>query len=249
MNQSRFLKACRLEDVDRTPVWFMRQAGRYMPEYMELRKKHSLLEICRNPELAAQVTFQPIRRFQLDAAIIFADILLPLHGLGVAFDFVKGEGPVIEKPVRSAPQIEALHNFDPENELGFVMDAIRLVRRDLDPSIALIGFAGGPFTVASYMIEGGSSRHFLHAKSLMYQDSKAWDLLMRKVSRATLRYLRAQAAAGADAIQLFDSWVGCLSPEDYRRFVLPHSQFIFEGLRDLGVPTIHFGTDTATLTR
>ncbi len=247
MTQSRFLKACRLEPVDRTPVWFMRQAGRYMKEYQELRQSHTLLEICRKPELAAEVTFQPIRRFDLDAAIIFADILLPLPELGVDFEFLKGEGPVVHSPVRTPEQVEKLTEFDPRDNLGFVLEAIQRVRAELKPEIALIGFAGAPFTLASYMIEGGASRHFMHAKSFMYKHPTAWRQLMETLSVVTLRYLRAQALAGADALQLFDSWVGCLSPDDYRTFVLPYSRFIFEGLKDLDKPTIHFGTDTSTL--
>ncbi len=247
MNQSLFLKACRRETVERTPVWFMRQAGRYMKEYLELRKSHSLLEICRRPELAAEVTFQPIRRFRLDAAIIFADILLPLPEMGVDFEFLKGEGPVVHQPLRTPGQVDALRVFEPEENLAFVLEALGLVRRELDPAIALIGFAGAPFTVASYMIEGGSSRHFLHAKSFMYQHPEAWHVLMEKVSRVTLRYLRAQADAGADALQLFDSWAGCLGPDDYRRFVFPYSKYIFDGLKDLGKPAIHFGTDTSSI--
>lgn len=247
MTRSRFLKACRLEPVDRTPVWFMRQAGRYMTEYQELRKAHTLLEICREPELAAEVTFQPIRRFDLDAAIIFADILLPLPGMGVDFEFLKGEGPVVHRPLRSVDQVDALVEFDPRQELDFVLKAIRMVRAELAPEIALIGFAGGPFTLASYMIEGGSSRHFLHSKAFMYQEPEAWSRLMEVLSRVTLQYLRAQIEAGADAVQLFDSWVGCLSPDDYRKYVLPYSRHVFEGLKDLGKPTIHFGTDTSSI--
>ncbi len=247
VTQSRFLRACRLEEVDRTPVWFMRQAGRYMSEYQELRKSHTLLEICRRPELAAEVTFQPIRRFDLDAAIIFADILLPLPELGVDFEFLKGEGPVVHRPIRTPEQVEKLLEFDPADNLGFVLEAIRRVRAELAPEIALIGFAGAPFTLASYMIEGGASRHFMHAKTFMYKYPTAWRRLMETLSLVTLRYLEAQAEAGADALQLFDSWVGCLSPEDYRTYVLPYSRFIFEGLKDLSLPTIHFGTDTSSL--
>ncbi len=245
VSESLFLKACRREPVPRTPVWFMRQAGRYMAEYQELRRRHTILEICRTPELAAAVTFQPLSRFQLDAAIVFADILLPLPPLGVKFDFVKGEGPVIEEPVRSAAQIGGLRRFEPEEELGFVLKTIQLVRRELSPEIALIGFAGGPFTLASYMIEGGSSRDHRITKTLMYQDEESWRRLMETIASMTLRYLRAQIAAGADAVQLFDSWVGALAPDDYRRYVLPFSKQILEGLKDAKVPLIHFGTGTA----
>jgi uroporphyrinogen decarboxylase len=242
-----FLKACRREPVSRIPVWLMRQAGRYMPEYRALRAKHSILELCRTPELAAEVTLQPIRRFDLDAAIIFADILLPLEGMAIGFHFAKGEGPVIERPVRTPEDVDALRPFDPTVELGYVLEAIRMVRRELDGKIPLIGFAAAPFTLASYMIEGGSSRNYLHMKSFMYNHPDAWDRLMRRVREVTRDYLAAQIEAGAQAVQMFDSWVGCLSPEDYRAFVLPHSAWVLEGLADYGVPRIHFGTNTATL--
>lgn len=242
-----FLKACRREPVSRIPVWLMRQAGRYLPEYRALRARHSILELCRTPELATEVTLQPIRRFDLDAAIIFADILLPLEGLGVGFRFAKGEGPVIERPVRTPEDVAALRPFDPAVELGYVLDAIRLVRRELAGKVPLIGFAGAPFTLASYMIEGGSSRSYVHMKSFMYSHPGAWDRLMRCVREVTRDYLAAQIEAGAQAVQMFDSWVGYLSPEDYRAFVLPHSAWVLEGLARYGVPRIHFGTNTATL--
>lgn len=244
---NRFLKACRNEAVDKTPVWFMRQAGRYMEEYRALRQKYPLLEICRIPELAAEVTFQPIRRFELDAAIIFADILLPLPGLGLDFEFAKGHGPVVHSPITRLSDVERLRTFDPNEELDNVLKAIQIVRSELSSDLALIGFAGGPFTIASYMVEGGSSRHFDKAKTFMYAEERAWHQLMEKVSRVTADYLRAQVKAGADAIQLFDSWVGCLGPDDYQRFVMPYSRFIFQQLESLNVPMIHFGTDTSTL--
>ena len=248
-DESRFLKACRMESVDCTPIWFMRQAGRYLPEYRELRKSHTLLDLCRNPELAAEVTLQPIRRFDLDAAIIFADILLPLEGMGVAFEFAKGEGegPVIHRPLRTPDDVKSLRLMEPVEELAFVLDAIRLVRRQLPPSIALIGFAGAPFTLASYMIEGGRSRAFQEAKLFMYSEPDAWHELMVKLATVTVAYLSAQIEAGAQAVQLFDSWVGCLGPEDYEQYVLPYSQSIFERLERYEVPLIHFGTATATL--
>ena len=246
-DESRFLKACRMEPVDCTPVWFMRQAGRYLPEYRELRKSHTLLELCRNPELAAEVTLQPIRRFDLDAAIIFADILLPLEGMGVAFEFAKGEGPVIHRPLRTPDDVKILRLMEPAEELSFLLDAIRMVRRELSPSIALIGFAGAPFTLASYMIEGGRSRAFQKAKLFMYSEPGAWHELMAKLATTTIAYLAAQIESGAQAVQLFDSWVGCLSPEDYEQYVLPYSQSIFECLDCYEVPLIHFGTGTATL--
>ena len=242
----RFLKACRREPVDCTPVWFMRQAGRYMQEYQAVRKKHSILEVCKTPELAAQVTLQPIDRFPLDAAIIFADILLPLEPMGVPFSFEEGEGPVIHKPVRDRAAIERLRVTDAD-ELLFVCDAIKQARRALAGRAPLIGFAGAPFTLASYAIEGGSSRNYVLTKQLMYQEPKSWHLLMDKLARMVTGYLRRQIHAGAQAIQVFDSWVGCLSPNDYEEYVLPHMQVIFEGLMREGVPMIHFGTGTGAL--
>ena len=242
-----FLRACRREPVDRVPLWLMRQAGRYMPEYRALRKDRSILELCRTPELAAEVTLQPINRFDLDAAIIFADILLPLEGLGIGFHFAEGEGPIIEKPVRSPADVDALRSFDPTDDLGYVLEAIRIVRGELEGRVPLIGFAAAPFTLASYMIEGGSSRNYLLMKSFMYQQPEAWDRLMRHVADMTRDYLAAQIEAGAQAIQIFDSWVGALSPEDYRAYVLPHSARVLEGLAEFDVPRIHFGTNTATL--
>lgn len=244
-NENRFLRTCRRETTDCTPVWFMRQAGRYMKEYRDLRKRFSMLELCRNPELAAEVTLQPINRFDLDAAIIFADILLPLPVIGVPFDFSKGEGPKIFDPIRSPEAVERLYVGDPENELGYVCDAIRLVRTKLSPEIAMIGFAGAPFTLASYMIEGGYSRNFLQTKKFMYQYPQAWEKLMNILVEVTSRYLTAQAEAGAQVVQLFDSWVGALSPEDYSAFVFPHSSRIFQSISHLQIPMIHFGTGTS----
>ena len=243
--ESRFLKACSGESVDCTPVWFMRQAGRYMKEYQALRKKHSMLELCRNPELAAEVTLQPIRRFPIDAAIIFADILLPLPVIGVPFDFSKGEGPKIFNPIRTPMDVENLHSGEPERELSYVCDAIRLVRTQLSKETALIGFAGAPFTLASYMIEGGYSRNFLETKKFMYHYPDSWKLLMGILVEVASRYLIAQVEAGAQVVQLFDSWVGTLSPEDYKSFVLPYSRAIFRSITPLDVPMIHFGTGTA----
>lgn len=246
-NEHAFLRACRRQPVDRVPVWLMRQAGRYLPEYRALREKHSILELCHTPELAAQVTLMPIERFDLDAAIIFADILLPLEGLGVGFRFAEGEGPIIERPIRTPEDVDALAPFDPTLELGYVLEAVRTVRQALDGRVPLIGFAAAPFTLASYMIEGGSSRHYLRMKSFMYRHPAAWDRLMRIVREVTRDYLAAQIEAGAQAVQLFDSWVGCLSPDDYRAFVLPHSRWVLEGLAAYGAPRIHFGTGTSTL--
>jgi len=244
----RFLKACRREPVDCTPVWFMRQAGRYMAEYRALRAKHSMLELCKTPELAAQVTLQPIDRFPLDAAIIFADILLPLEPMGLSLEFAAGEGPVIHNPVRDQADVERLKVID-GSELEYVAEAIRQARRALNGRVPLIGFAGAPFTLASYAIEGGSSRNYLLTKQLMYCEPKVWHQLMDKFARVITGYLRRQIKAGAQAIQLFDSWVGCLSVGDYVEYVLPHVQLIFEGLKREGVPMIHFGTGTSAMLR
>ena len=246
MINERFLKACRREPVDCTPVWFMRQAGRYMAEYRALRAKHSILELCKTPELAAQVTLQPIDRFPLDAAIIFADILLPLEPMGLSLEFAAGEGPVIHNPVRNQADVERLNVID-GGELDYVAEAIRQARRALNGRVPLIGFAGAPFTLASYAIEGGSSRNYLLTKQLMYCEPKAWHQLMDKFARVITGYLRRQIKAGAQAIQLFDSWVGCLSVGDYVEYVMPHVQLIFEGLKREGVPMIHFGTGTSAM--
>ncbi len=238
-----FLRACRRERVERTPVWFLRQAGRYMAEYREVRKKHSLIEICRTPELATAVTLQPVAKLGVDAAILFSDLLVPLEPLGVAVEFVAGEGPVIGNPLRSAEQIAGLHDFEPREELSYTMEAIRLLRREL--SVPLVGFAGAPFTLASYAVEGGTSRHYEHTKRLMYNDAASWHRLAERLAGVVASYLTAQVEAGAQAVQLFDSWVGALSPSDYREFVLPHSRSILSALSELDVPVIHFGTGTA----
>jgi uroporphyrinogen decarboxylase len=248
MLNDRFLKACRREPVDCTPVWFMRQAGRYMAEYRAVRAKHSILELCKTPELAAQVTLQPIDRFPLDAAIIFADILLPLEPMGLSLEFAEGEGPVIHNPVRGQADVDRLKVIGGD-ELEYVAEAIRQARHALNGRVPLIGFAGAPFTLASYAIEGGSSRNYLLTKQLMYCEPKAWHQLMDKFARVITGYLRRQIKAGAQAIQLFDSWVGCLSVGDYVEYVLPHVQLIFEGLKREGVPMIHFGTGTSAMLR
>jgi uroporphyrinogen decarboxylase len=242
----RFLKACRREPVDCTPVWFMRQAGRYMREYQAVRAKHSILEVCKTPELAAQVTLQPIERFSLDAAIIFADILLPLEPMGIELEFVETEGPLIKNPVRSRAAVDRLRMLEGE-ELGYVYDAVRLARRALEGRVPLIGFAGAPFTLASYAIEGGGSRHYIETKQFMYREPDGWHRLMDKLARVVTGYLRQQIRAGAQAVQVFDSWVGCLSPSDYAEYVMPHVQLIFDGLKHERVPLIHFGTGTAAL--
>ena len=243
--KDRFLRACRREPVDRTPVWFMRQAGRYMPEYRALREKHTLLELCRTPELAVEVTLQPVTALGVDAAILFSDLLLPLAPLGIPFDFVAGEGPLVERPVRSRSDVDALRRFEPREELGRVLEAIRLLRREL--TVPLIGFAGAPFTLASYAIEGGHSTSFALTKGLMYGDPAAWHRLAGLFADVVADYLRAQVEAGAQAVQLFDSWVGALDEADYREFALPHVRRIFEDLGGLDVPAIHFGTGTGHL--
>ena len=243
----RFLRACRQEPVDATPVWFMRQAGRYMSSYRTIRERHSLLDICRHPELATQVTLQPVDAIEVDAAILFSDLLLPLAPMGIHFDFVEGEGPVIDVPVRSVQRIDSLLQFDPRESLGHVLDTIRILRAELADRVPLIGFAGAPFTLASYAIEGGPSTNYARTKSLMYEEPEAWHRLAARFATVTSDYLISQIEAGAQAVQLFDSWVGALSPDDYREFALPHTSKIFSSIQHLGVPTLHFGTGTATL--
>jgi uroporphyrinogen decarboxylase len=243
----RFLRACRREPVDRTPVWFMRQAGRYMPEYLAIREKYTLLEICAHPEIACEVTLQPVLAHGVDAAILFADILLPLEPMGAPFEFAKGEGPVVHEPVRDRAGVERLRLIDPDETLGHVMQGIRLIRRELDGKTPLIGFAGAPFTLASYLIEGGKSNNYVKTKGMMYQEPALWGTLMQKLAEVVRRYLRAQIAAGAEAVQVFDSWVGDLSPTDYQAFIQPFLKPVFDDLASTGVPVIHFGTGTATL--
>ena len=246
MPDSRFLKACRREPVDVTPVWFMRQAGRYMAEYRAIRARHSLLEICRQPDLATEVTLQPVRRIDLDAAIIFSDLLLPLEPMGLPFDFIKGEGPQLERPISEPADIDRLQTFEPREALAHVLTAIRQVQRELDGRVPLIGFAGAPFTLASYAIEGGHSNHVAKTKALMFGHPDAWHRLCERLANIVTDYLLAQIEAGVDAVQIFDSWVGTLNPADYREFVFPHTARIFTALQGR-VPTIHFGTGTATI--
>jgi uroporphyrinogen decarboxylase len=243
----RFLRACRRQPVDCTPVWFMRQAGRYMAEYRVLRQRYSMLTLCKTPELAAQVTLQPLQRLPVDAAIIFTDLLIPLEPMGVKLVFAPNEGPVIENPIRRMSDVEALRPVDPQADLWFTLDAIRLVCRELGGRVPLIGFAGAPFTLASYLIEGGGSRHYIQTKTFMYHQPSAWHALLDMLARVSAVFLQAQVQAGAQAVQLFDSWVGCLSPQDYRTYVLPHTRQVIEAVRRDGVPLIHFGTGTATL--
>jgi uroporphyrinogen decarboxylase len=227
----------------------MRQAGRYMPEYRALRQNYTLLQLCRTPDLATEVTLQPIQRIDVDAAIIFSDLLLPLEPMGVPFDFVKGEGPQVETPLRTEADIDRTRLFEPREALGYVLQAIRQVKKALPRHIPLIGFAGAPFTLASYAIEGGHSNNFALTKSLMYQHPVAWHRLCEKLSSVVAEYLVAQIEAGVDAVQVFDSWVGALNAEDYREFVLPHTRRIFQAVEGRGVPTIHFGTGTGSILR
>jgi len=241
----RFLRACLRHPVDRTPVWFMRQAGRYQPEYRRLRERYSLLEICQLPELCAEVTLLPVRQLGVDAAILFADIMLPLGPMGVRFQIEEGLGPVVETPIRRAQEIERLRPLEPEEDLPSILEAIQLLKEELE--VPLIGFAGAPFTLASYLIEGGPSRAFSQTKAFMYREPALWDRLLEKLTTAVTRFLKAQARAGAHALQIFDSWVGCLSPSDYRAYVLPHMRQLFTELQDAGVPLIHFGVGTGGL--
>ena len=243
---SPFMRACRREPTAYTPVWLMRQAGRYMPEYREVRARTTFLELCKTPELATEVTVFAAERLNVDAAIIFADILLIIEPMGLDLEFAKGEGPVIHNPVRGSADVERLREVLEVESLGYVFEAIRQTRRALRPNVPLIGFAGAPFTLASYIVEGGSSKNYVHTKSLMHGDSGAWHAMMALISRALVRYLNAQIAAGAQAVQLFDSWVGCLSRDDYREYVLPHTRSVIQNITP-GVPVIHFGTGTAAL--
>jgi uroporphyrinogen decarboxylase len=243
---SRFVRACKAMAVDRTPVWFMRQAGRYMAEYRAVRKKHSLIEICKNPQLAAEVTITAAEILNVDAAIIFADLLLPLEVMGLPFHFSAGEGPIIDRPVRSQEDVARLRT-DSAADLGYVSEGVRIVSRHFGTKLPVIGFCGAPFTLASYMIEGGGSRHYINTKKMMYSQPENWDELLRKLLFVTSEYATAQVRAGADVIQVFDSWVGCLSVEDYRHYVLPRTSELVRNLKKSGVPVIYFGTNTATL--
>jgi uroporphyrinogen decarboxylase len=238
----RFLRALRREPVDRTPVWFMRQAGRYLPEYRELRGERDVLELCRDPELALEITLQPLRRMSLDAAIVFSDIMLPLAAIGVGVRIEAGVGPVVDRPVRGASDLGRLRPLEPASDEPYLLETIRLLRKELD--VPLIGFAGGPFTLASYLVEGGPSRDHARTKALMHADPIAWAALMERLALIVRTHLRAQVDAGAQAVQVFDSWVGALDAEDYEQSVLPFVRSVFEGL---GAPTIHFGVGTGHL--
>jgi len=242
--KDRFLRACRREPVDATPVWFMRQAGRSFAAYRTLRERYGILELAKTPELCAEVTLMPVRELGVDAAVLFADIMLPLEPMGVDLRIEPEVGPIIDRPIRTAGDVAALRPFDPA-DITFTLDAIRLVRRELDGAAGVIGFSGAPFTLACYLIEGRPSRDFALAKAFMYREPEAWHDLMERLATMIATYLRAQVEAGADVVQLFDSWVGGLGPADYREFVQPHVRRIFAALPD--VPTIHFGTGTAAL--
>jgi uroporphyrinogen decarboxylase len=239
-----FLAACRREQTPYTPVWLMRQAGRYMEDYRKLRAQYSFLELCKRPDLAAEITVTPVERLGVDAAILFADILLLLEPMDVGLEYSKGDGPVIPRPVRTAADVDALKEVAPEKNLSFVFDAVRKCRAALNNRVPLIGFSGAPFTLASYLIEGGGSRNYIHTKRLYYSEPAAWKNLMERLSRAVAEYLNGQIAAGAEAVQLFDSWAGCLSPTDYETFVLPYTRDAIQAITP-GVPVINFSTGTS----
>ncbi len=241
----RLIKACRRQPVDATPVWFMRQAGRFLPEYRKIREKYDVISICKNPDLCAKVTMLPVEALGVDAAIIFADIMLPLEGMGVGFEIKEGIGPLINERILSLESANSLTDLDPKNDVPFVLEAIAQTKKMLN--VPIIGFCGAPFTLASYLIEGRPTRDFVNTKALMYRDPKTWHALLDKLARAMTNYLQAQVKAGVDVIQLFDSWVGCLSPQDYHQYVLPYSQRIFKDLEGTGVSRIHFGTGTSNL--
>ena len=240
------MRACRREAVPYTPIWLMRQAGRYLPQYKRLRDRHPFLEMCRQPDLAAEVTLSAVERLGVDAAIIFADILLPLLPMGVGLRYEAGDGPVIERPIRTEANLDELPLADIAGALGFVAEAIRIVRRELSNRKPLIGFAGAPFTLASYLVEGGSSRQYQVTKTLMYTNPALWHRMMELLARISIDYLKLQIEAGVDVVQLFDSWVGSLGPDDYRRFVLPYTRRVIAAM-PAGLPVIHFGTVTGNL--
>jgi uroporphyrinogen decarboxylase len=246
-NQDRLLRSLRGEAADCTPVWFMRQAGRSLPEYRAIRQRYSLIEICEQPELCAEVTLQPVRRHGVDAAILFADIMLPLIGVGVELEIVESVGPVIADPFRHEIDLARLRPLEPEQDIGFVLDDIAAVLRRLDGELPLIGFSGAPFTLATYLVEGRPSRDFVHTKRLMYGAPDLWDTLMTRLAGIVGAYARAQVRAGIHVFQLFDSWAGILSVDDYVRYVQPYTRLVFQALEGLEVPTIHFGTGTGFL--
>ena len=245
--ESLVLRAARREAVPHTPVWFMRQAGRVLPEYRKVREKHDLLAICRQPELCAEVTLQPVRRLGVDAAILFSDIVVPLQGVGVDLDIVENVGPVIRSPIRTQQDVADLRELVPEQDVGYVLEAIRAVRGELRSDKALIGFSGAPFTLATYLVEGRPSRDYSLTKAMMYRHPAMWRSLMERLSAMVVAYLRAQVRAGVQMVQLFDSWIGWLSPRDYEEYVFPYTRQILHSLKGAGVPLVHFGTGTAGL--
>ena len=243
------VRAARMERTDRTPMWFMRQAGRVLPEYREVRRRHGLLDICRSPELASTVTLQPVARFDVDAAIIFADIVTPLVGIGVGVDIVEKVGPVVDSPIRSKSDLECLRKLHPDEDLPYMMESLRLVRAELPEEKALIGFSGAPFTLATYLIEGGPSRNYAMTKAMMYGEPDLWRELMSRLSDMVVAYLLAQVRAGAQVLQVFDSWVGWLSRRDYLEYVFPYTRRILRSVRECGAPVIHFATGAGGLTK
>lgn len=245
MENDNFLRACRRKETEYTPAWFMRQAGRYLESYRKVRAEHDILTICKTPELAAKVAVEAAEQLGVDAAILFADIMLPLEGMGVGFKIVEGVGPQIDNPVRRVEDVESIGRFASRKHVPFVLDAIQLIKNQIGDRIPLIGFSGAPFTLASYLIEAGPSRDFTETKKIMYGQPFVWAGLLTKLSEMVAEYLQAQIRAGVDAVQLFDSWSGCLSPSDYEEFVLPYSRTIFDKLEGKGVPRIHFGVGTA----
>jgi uroporphyrinogen decarboxylase len=246
LSNDSMIRTCLRKDVDFRPVWFMRQAGRYLPSYQRIRKKYDVVTIAKTPKLASEVTVNAARDLGVDAAVIFADIMLPLEPMGVRYHVEENVGPIIHNPMNSEEDVDELSTINPEEDLRFVMDAIQLTVEALDDQIPLIGFAGAPFTLASYIVEGRPSRDFLRTKEFMFKNSRGWHKLMNKLAVVMADYLKSQVKAGARILQLFDSWVGCLSPSDYDEFVLPYSKRIFEGIRSLGVPSIHFATNTSS---
>jgi uroporphyrinogen decarboxylase len=246
INDHPFLRACRRQETPYTPVWLMRQAGRYLPEYRRVRDRYSFLDLCRDSDAAAQVTVETVRRLAVDAAIVFADILLPLIPMGLGLRYEKGDGPRIDRTVRTSADVDRLHPVGVDESLGFVAQTVRLCTAALQDEVPVIGFAGAPFTVASYAIEGGASRNYAATKTLMHRDAQTWHRFMEIISTVTAAYLNMQIDAGAHAVQLFDSWAGALSPNDYREYVLPHSRAVIAALRP-GTPVIHFGTMTGGL--
>ena len=247
MGDYRFLKACRREPVDVTPVWIMRQAGRYLPEYQQVRGKNSFLTLCKTPELAAKVTIQPVERLGVDAAILFSDILIPVEAMGVPLDFHDGKGPILGKEIRGQADVDSLSVPDPTDKVPFVMETIRILRKAFEGKVPLIGFSGAPFTLCSYIVEGGTSRNFIKLKTLMYQAPEVYRSLMTKITRTVIAYLNAQIEAGAQAVQIFDTWAGILTPGDYEEYALPYTRQVVAGLSRGNTPVIHFANDCATI--